>query len=126
MVVWKPSVANTRTRHALPPGNRAVLTAIPSEKSSRVSVCQVAPSSVERSPRQVLVTREGEAVLKRAERVLTEARGLLDAARERTAPLAGPFRLGALPTLGPYVLPYVIQPLRGAFPRMPTDKRSAT
>ena len=72
----------------------------------------------ERSPRHVLVTREGEAILKRAGRVLTEARGLLDAARERTAPLAGPFRLGALPTLGPYVLPYVIQPLRGAFPEM--------
>ncbi len=70
----------------------------------------------ERTPRKVLLTREGEEIVRRAGVVVAEARALLESARSGAQPLAGPFRFGALPTLGPYLLPSVIGPLRRAFP----------
>ncbi|MCR0980516.1 LysR substrate-binding domain-containing protein [Roseomonas populi] len=73
-------------------------------------------SVFERLPGRVLVTARGEVVLARAAVVVREARALLLAARAEEAPLAGPFRLGAIPTLGPYLLPRVLRPLREAFP----------
>ncbi|MBP0492361.1 LysR substrate-binding domain-containing protein [Pararoseomonas indoligenes] len=72
----------------------------------------------ERLPGRVLVTARGEVVLARAAVVVREARALLMAARAGEAPLAGPFRLGAIPTLGPYLLPRILRPLREAFPPM--------
>jgi LysR family hydrogen peroxide-inducible transcriptional activator len=72
----------------------------------------------ERTPGRVLVTPRGEAVLERARQLLAEAGALLAAARNAGAALAGAFRLGAIPTLGPYLLPHVLKPLRQAFPEM--------
>lgn len=72
----------------------------------------------ERTPGRVLVTPKGEAVLARAARLVAEARALLQFARQEEAPLAGPFRLGAIPTLGPYLLPHLLRPMREAFPAM--------
>ncbi|SHK30375.1 LysR family transcriptional regulator, hydrogen peroxide-inducible genes activator [Roseomonas rosea] len=72
----------------------------------------------ERLPGRVLVTPRGEAVLARAAVVVREAQALLLAARADDAPLAGPFRLGAIPTLGPYLLPHLLRPMREAFPAM--------
>ena len=68
----------------------------------------------ERAPRGVLVTRRGATLLDPARAVLAGARALLDAARAEQGSLEGPFRLGAIPTLGPYVL----RPMRDAFPAM--------
>ncbi len=72
----------------------------------------------ERSRKSVGVTPEGAAVLRQAQAVLHEARGLLEIARSHGDPLAGPLRLGVIPTLGPYYLPSVIQVLRRAFPEL--------
>jgi LysR family hydrogen peroxide-inducible transcriptional activator len=73
-------------------------------------------SLFERSRKSVEITPEGEAVLRQAREVVREARSLLDSARLHSDPLAGPLRLGVIPTLGPYYLPTVLQSLRGAFP----------
>jgi LysR family hydrogen peroxide-inducible transcriptional activator len=67
--------------------------------------------------RIVVVTRRGEAVVGQARRVLAEARRLLDLARGFEAPLAGPLALGAIATLGPYLFPHLLGPLRDRFPR---------
>ncbi|MCB8878642.1 LysR family transcriptional regulator [Acidisoma cellulosilytica] len=72
----------------------------------------------ERSRKSVEVTVEGAAILRQARAVLREARGLFDVARSHGDPLAGPLRLGVIPTLGPYYLPLVLQSLRGAFPAL--------
>ena len=72
----------------------------------------------ERHPGRVLVTARGALVLTAAREVLIGARALLDLARATTAPLSGPFRIGAIPTLGPYLLPHVLRPMRDAFPEM--------
>ncbi|MBW4023000.1 MAG: LysR family transcriptional regulator [Proteobacteria bacterium] len=70
----------------------------------------------ERSRKSVDVTPEGADLLRQARQVVREARHLLDSARLHGDPLAGPLRLGVIPTLGPYYLPSVLQSLRGAFP----------
>jgi LysR family hydrogen peroxide-inducible transcriptional activator len=72
----------------------------------------------ERLPGRVLVTPRGEILLAHAAAVVQAARALLLAARAEEAPLAGPFRLGAIPTLGPYLLPHLLRPMREAFPAM--------
>ena len=70
----------------------------------------------ERSRKGVEVTPEGAELLRQARTVVQEARTLLRSARSHDDPLAGPLRLGVIPTLGPYYLPAVLQSLRGAFP----------
>jgi LysR family transcriptional regulator, hydrogen peroxide-inducible genes activator len=70
----------------------------------------------ERSRNGVLVTRPGAALVERARLVLTEANTLLAVARDSAAPLAGPFRLGSIPTVGPYFLPHLLTTFRRAFP----------
>ena len=72
----------------------------------------------ERSRKSVEVTAEGAAVLRQARTVLQEARNLLDVARAHGDPLAGPLRLGVIPTLGPYYLPAVLPALRGTYPAL--------
>ena len=70
----------------------------------------------ERSRRRVLSTQAGEALIEKARRVLAELDGLVAAARASGKPLTGEFRLGVIPTLGPYFLPHVTAGLRDAFP----------
>lgn len=70
----------------------------------------------ERSPGRVLLTGQGAALLARVRGVLAEAEGLVELARAAGAPLAGAFRIGAIPTIGPYFLPHALRPMREAFP----------
>ncbi|MBP0445247.1 LysR family transcriptional regulator [Roseomonas sp. SSH11] len=72
----------------------------------------------ERLPGRVLVTPRGEMLLERAAVVVREAKALLLLARTEETPLSGPFRLGAIPTLGPYLLPHLLRPMREGFPAM--------
>ncbi|WP_242341397.1 MULTISPECIES: LysR substrate-binding domain-containing protein [Anaeromyxobacter] len=72
----------------------------------------------ERDRRRVLVTAAGEALLARARRVLVDADDLAGAARAAGDPLAGPLRLGVIPTISPYLLPRVAPALRAAYPRL--------
>lgn len=69
---------------------------------------------VERDKRHVRLTSVGEDVVERARGVLTAATDLAEAARAASRPLAGPLRLGAIPTIAPYLLPGVLPALRRA------------
>ncbi len=71
---------------------------------------------VEREARGATMTRAGEAAVERAKRILSEAEDLVAAARQAGAPLSGPFRLGAIPTIAPFVLPNALRRLRAAYP----------
>jgi LysR family hydrogen peroxide-inducible transcriptional activator len=75
-------------------------------------------SLFERGPKAVLVTTKGEVILAQARRVLLEARRLMALAQELDQPLSGPLSVGAIETLGPYLFPHVLRPLRTAFPRL--------
>ena len=80
----------------------------------------------ERDRRRVLVTPRGEVLIRQARRVLTEARRLIEVARDLDEPLAGPFSLGAIATLGPYLFPHILGALRRRFPRIELILREAT
>ena len=67
---------------------------------------------VERDKRHVRLTAVGEEVVARARELLAAATDLAEAARSATRPLSGPLRLGAIPTIAPYLLPGVLPALR--------------
>jgi LysR family hydrogen peroxide-inducible transcriptional activator len=69
---------------------------------------------VERDRRHVRLTAAGEEVVARARELLAAARDLAEAARRSAPPLSGPLRLGAIPTIAPFLLPEVLPPLRRA------------
>jgi LysR family hydrogen peroxide-inducible transcriptional activator len=71
----------------------------------------------ERSNKKVMVTPIGENVLKQARALMANGEALLATARaEDLAPLNGEFRLGAIATVGPYLLPKVLGPIRKEYP----------
>lgn len=69
---------------------------------------------VERDNRNVRLTAVGEDVVARARELLAAATDLAEAARSATQPLCGPLRLGAIPTIAPYLLPNLLRALRRA------------
>ncbi|GIX40091.1 MAG: LysR family transcriptional regulator [Silanimonas sp.] len=73
---------------------------------------------VERAPRKVMLTEAGAEIAQRARRVMAEIEQMREIARRSHDPEAGTLRLGLFPTLGPYLLPHVVGPLRERFPRL--------
>src|SRR5204862_7694390 len=72
----------------------------------------------ERGPGEVTVTPAGQKIVEQAQRVLEEASRIKDLAAAGRDPLAGPLRLGAIYTIGPYLLPRLIPILRRTAPAM--------
>ncbi len=72
----------------------------------------------ERSNRCVDITPVGEAVLVHARQVLEQANAIVRLAEARRDPLAGPLRIGAIPTLSPYLIPLILMPLRKKHPQL--------
>jgi len=64
-------------------------------------------------------TSVGARIIEQAKRVLAEAKRVEDIAREGKDELVGPLRLGAIYTVGPYVLPNLIPLIRESAPLMP-------
>jgi len=73
---------------------------------------------VERDRRHVRLTTVGEDVAARGRQLLAAATDLAEAARSGTRPLSGPLRLGAIPTIAPYLLPGALPALRRAHPEL--------
>lgn len=73
----------------------------------------------ERGQSEVSVTPAGEPIVRQAERVLAEAARVKELADTVGDPLAGPLRLGAIHTIGPYLLPKLVPLLRERAPKMP-------
>jgi LysR family hydrogen peroxide-inducible transcriptional activator len=72
----------------------------------------------ERTTRKVWPTGAGRELLARARAVLREADDLATLARRAADPLAGPLRLGVIPTIAPYLLPALGRALGRALPRL--------
>ena len=71
---------------------------------------------IERTNKSVAITPIGEAILARARLAVEQADAIVQIARSHRDPMAGPFRLGVIPTLGPYLIPLLLGPLRARFP----------
>lgn len=73
---------------------------------------------IEREARGASMTQAGEAAVERARTILSSTADLVSAARQAGAPLSGPFRLGAIPTIAPFLLPRTLKALRKAHPAL--------
>jgi LysR family hydrogen peroxide-inducible transcriptional activator len=73
---------------------------------------------VERQPKNVQLTEVGKQIVVRARRMLDEGDEIIALARSNTDPFAGKLKIGLIPTIGPYLLPRVMQKLRKAVPHL--------
>lgn len=71
---------------------------------------------VERQARGAELTPSGATVVERARRILTDVDDLIMAAKGSGEPLTGTFRLGAIPTIAPYILPDLFSSLKANYP----------
>lgn len=72
----------------------------------------------ERTNRSVEITPVGEDILAHARLALEQAEAIQQVARSHQDPLAGPLRIGAIPTLSPYLMPLVLVPLKRTYPEL--------
>jgi len=72
----------------------------------------------ERTNRSVEVTPVGESILTHARLALEQADAIEQVARAQQDPMAGPLRIGAIPTLSPYLMPLVLVPLKRTYPKL--------
>jgi len=72
----------------------------------------------ERGKSHVAVTPQGEKIVQQAQRVLEEAAVIEKIAKQGKDQLAEPLRVGAIFTIGPYLLPYLVPVLHELAPDM--------
>jgi LysR family hydrogen peroxide-inducible transcriptional activator len=71
---------------------------------------------LERTNKRVELTPVGAQILEHARLALAQAREIEVVAQSARDPLVGPLRLGVIPTLAPYLMPLILNPLRQAYP----------
>ena len=79
---------------------------------------QLGVQLIEREARGASLTQAGEAAVERARSILSDTADLVSAAQQAGAPLTGAFRLGAIPTIAPFLLPKTLKALRAAHPSL--------
>jgi LysR family hydrogen peroxide-inducible transcriptional activator len=72
----------------------------------------------ERTNRSVDVTPIGRAIIAHARLLLEQADAIEQIALAHQDPLAGPLRIGAIPTLSPYLMPLILVPLKRRYPQL--------
>jgi LysR family hydrogen peroxide-inducible transcriptional activator len=70
---------------------------------------------VDRSKRTVVLTPLGVETVERARKIIADCETLTRAVRTAREPLCGTLRLGAIPTISPFLLPKVLPQLRRAY-----------
>ena len=73
---------------------------------------------VERERQGVLLTTAGREVVERARALLAAASDMAEVAAGTGRPMRGLLRLGAIPTIAPFVLPGLLQAQRDAYPEL--------
>jgi len=72
----------------------------------------------ERTNRSVDVTPIGETILVHARLLMEQADAIEQVARAHQDPMAGPLRVGAIPTLSPYLMPLILVPMKRRYPQL--------
>jgi len=112
-------VALTREKHF----GRAAETCFVSQPTLSVAVKkleeELGVTLFERAKTEVAVTPVGERVVEQARRVLDELEGVKRIAQQAQDPLAGPLKIGAIYTIGPYLFSRLVPLLHEAAPQMP-------
>lgn len=71
----------------------------------------------DRLARGVALTEAGHALLPRARRILAEVNAIVTSLADELEAGAGPLRLGAIPTMGPFLLPPLLRRFMRRYPR---------
>ncbi len=71
----------------------------------------------ERSHHKVALTAMGEILVKQARIILEEARKIGEISQGQQAPMSSNLHLGSIASLGPYLIPHLLSPLRKTFPQ---------
>lgn len=79
---------------------------------------QLQTQLVDRTQRNVTITRTGKSVAAQARVVLREVEALEQVALSNSEPLSGRLELGVIPTIAPFLLPQVLPALRDSFPQL--------
>jgi LysR family hydrogen peroxide-inducible transcriptional activator len=72
----------------------------------------------ERGRHRLQPTPMGERIIELTRVALAAAEQIKQTARAGADPMAGPLRLGVIPTLGPYLLPHLLPEIRARFPAL--------
>ena len=72
----------------------------------------------EREPRGAKLTHAGELAVSRANALIKDAHSLVQSVQSAGALLTGPFHLGAIPTIAPFVLPAAVRALSEQYPQL--------
>jgi LysR family transcriptional regulator, hydrogen peroxide-inducible genes activator len=72
----------------------------------------------ERTNRSVSITPIGTEIVRHAKLILEQADVIRQLAQAQRDPLAGALRVGAIPTISPYLIPLILMPLKQQFPQM--------
>jgi LysR family hydrogen peroxide-inducible transcriptional activator len=73
----------------------------------------------ERGGTEISMTPLGSQIVAQAERVLEQTAAIKEIAKQNKDPLAGPFRLGIIYTVAPYLLPPLVKTMIDTVPQMP-------
>lgn len=72
----------------------------------------------ERTNRSVEITPVGQSILEHARLMMEQADVITQLAQAYKDPFAGSLRVGAIPTLSPYLMPLILIPLKKQYPQM--------
>lgn len=72
----------------------------------------------ERSNKSVMITPTGKVLIEQARKILREVDSLKQIANYAQDPFAGEFRLGIIPTIGPYLLPKLLSLQKKYLPKL--------
>ena len=75
-------------------------------------------SLVERRKTGIELTEQGEEIARRARLILASVRDLVDYAKHQEGVLSGILKLGAIPSIAPYLLPAALPELQRRFPAL--------
>lgn len=78
---------------------------------------------VERGRAGAILTQAGEQAVEHAARALSEVEELVRSVQGAGEPLSGVFKLGAIPTIAPFLLPRALPPLKKKFPKLRLQMR---
>jgi LysR family transcriptional regulator, hydrogen peroxide-inducible genes activator len=73
---------------------------------------------IERNARSFSLTPIGQDIVAKARRIVRQVDDLQTTARTALGPLVGPLRLGVIPTLAPYFLPWLVPLVKGHYQRL--------
>ena len=73
---------------------------------------------VERTTRNVFLTPIGKEIVKKAHTILAEAASIEDLVKTYSDPMSGRINIGLIPTIAPYLLPHIVQPIKRTYPQL--------